>query len=50
VVQVLQIIVAGRRRAALVGDLEDLAPGAFWTLEELRHSAEADPAAALLAA
>ena len=44
-VQVLQIIVAGRHRAPLVRDLENLAPGALWTIEELRHSAEADPAA-----
>ena len=48
-VHVLQIIVAGRRQAALVGDLEDLAPRAFWTIEELRHSAETSPSTAVLA-
>jgi uncharacterized protein YebE (UPF0316 family) len=48
-VQVLQIIVAGRRRTALVGDLEQLAPRAFWTIEDLRPSAEAGSPTALLA-
>ena len=49
-VQVLQIIVPGRRRAALLGDLEELAPRAFWTIEDVRPSAEAGSPTALLAA
>lgn len=48
-VQVLQIIVPGRLRSALLDDVEDLAPRAFWTIEDLRPSAQAGSLTALLA-
>jgi len=48
--QVLQIIVAGQRRAALVEDLNDLAPRAFWTMEDLRPSAAPHLPTALVSA
>lgn len=35
-VMMLLIVVHGRQRSALVGDLSRLAPDAFWTIEDLR--------------
>ncbi|MBJ8348347.1 DUF5698 domain-containing protein [Antrihabitans sp. YC2-6] len=49
-VQVLEIVVPGRRRAALLDDLEALAPGAFWTIEDLRPSVQTSATAELVGA
>ena len=41
-VRLLLIVVPGRRRSALVGDLSRFAPDAFWTIEDLRTGPRAD--------